>query len=158
MFRRPPRATRTDTLVPYTTLFRSLYKNYGAAIDWYAKVLDNEEYPVAKFYHAVCLRAAARYDEALDAFNNFLEGYDKDDEFRELSEAEIANCEFGVKEMDKEQVDEVYKANATINEGGGNYASVIHSDDRLIFTSTRYLANVRGTLGKFHFNTIYQAH
>src|SRR3546814_9846546 len=30
-----------------------LYKNYGAAIDWYAKVLDNEEYPVAKFYHAV---------------------------------------------------------------------------------------------------------
>src|SRR3546814_20859285 len=59
--------------------------------------------------------------------------------------------------MDKEQVDEVYKANATINEGGGNYASVIHSDDRLIFTSTRYLANVRGTLGKFHFNNIYQA-
>src|SRR3546814_3632566 len=25
MIRRPPRSTRTDTLVPYTTLFRSLY-------------------------------------------------------------------------------------------------------------------------------------
>src|SRR3546814_5301463 len=27
MIRRPPRSTRTDTLFPYTTLFRSLYKD-----------------------------------------------------------------------------------------------------------------------------------
>src|SRR3546814_17799668 len=26
MIRRPPRSTRTDTLLPYTTLFRSLFK------------------------------------------------------------------------------------------------------------------------------------
>src|SRR3546814_13857426 len=29
MIRRPPRATRTDTLFPYTTLFRSLVKHSG---------------------------------------------------------------------------------------------------------------------------------
>src|SRR3546814_8465347 len=29
MRRRPPRATRTDTLVPYTTLFRSRHKGRG---------------------------------------------------------------------------------------------------------------------------------
>src|SRR3546814_11914481 len=29
MIRRPPRSTRTDTLFPYTTLFRS-YRSYGA--------------------------------------------------------------------------------------------------------------------------------
>src|SRR3546814_1545783 len=28
MIRRPPRSTRTDTLFPYTTLFRSLRQNY----------------------------------------------------------------------------------------------------------------------------------
>src|SRR3546814_14392180 len=28
MIRRPPRSTRTDTLFPYTTLFRSLHHNY----------------------------------------------------------------------------------------------------------------------------------
>src|SRR3546814_3145252 len=29
MIRRPPRATRTDTLFPYTTLFRSLFHQEG---------------------------------------------------------------------------------------------------------------------------------
>src|SRR3546814_3212246 len=31
MIRRPPRSTRTDTLFPYTTLFRSLYRLGEAA-------------------------------------------------------------------------------------------------------------------------------
>src|SRR3546814_10206209 len=29
MIRRPPRSTRTDTLFPYTTLFRSLFETQG---------------------------------------------------------------------------------------------------------------------------------
>src|SRR3546814_19135708 len=33
MIRRPPRSTRTDTLFPYTTLFRSGSTNYNAALD-----------------------------------------------------------------------------------------------------------------------------
>src|SRR3546814_6042713 len=33
MLRRPPRSTRTDTLFPYTTLFRSIASNYSFAID-----------------------------------------------------------------------------------------------------------------------------
>src|SRR3546814_5640352 len=32
MIRRPPRSTRTDTLFPYTTLFRSNVPFYGAAM------------------------------------------------------------------------------------------------------------------------------
>src|SRR3546814_16500761 len=31
MIRRPPKSTRTDTLFPYTTLFRSLHRRAGAA-------------------------------------------------------------------------------------------------------------------------------
>src|SRR3546814_20300741 len=31
MMRRPPRSTRTDTLFPYTTLFRSAYSRHGRA-------------------------------------------------------------------------------------------------------------------------------
>src|SRR3546814_19158361 len=33
MIRRPPRSTRTDTLFPYTTLFRSGGENVAAEID-----------------------------------------------------------------------------------------------------------------------------
>src|SRR3546814_7077499 len=33
MIRRPPRSTRTDTLFPYTTLFRSLYRYRGTRAD-----------------------------------------------------------------------------------------------------------------------------
>src|SRR3546814_2422028 len=32
MIRRPPRSTRTDTLFPYTTLFRSLKSDAGRAV------------------------------------------------------------------------------------------------------------------------------
>src|SRR3546814_4202965 len=33
MIRRPPRSTRTDTLFPYTTLFRSDRPGHGAGLD-----------------------------------------------------------------------------------------------------------------------------
>src|SRR3546814_9283077 len=33
MIRRPPRSTRTDTLFPYTTLFRSEYRRWPTRID-----------------------------------------------------------------------------------------------------------------------------
>src|SRR3546814_2071912 len=32
MIRRPPRSTRTDTLFPYTTLFRSAYRSRGRPV------------------------------------------------------------------------------------------------------------------------------
>src|SRR3546814_6764723 len=34
MIRRPPRSTRTDTLFPYTTLFRSVFAPGDAREDW----------------------------------------------------------------------------------------------------------------------------
>src|SRR3546814_15479617 len=34
MIRRPPRSTRTDTLFPYTTLFRSLYWRLAEGVGW----------------------------------------------------------------------------------------------------------------------------
>src|SRR3546814_16666329 len=37
MIRRPPRSTRTDTLFPYTTLFRSLVADIGATIEKHMK-------------------------------------------------------------------------------------------------------------------------
>src|SRR3546814_19006212 len=39
MIRRPPRSTRTDTLFPYTTLFRSAYSN-GRGQEMYRQYQD----------------------------------------------------------------------------------------------------------------------
>src|SRR3546814_3525426 len=38
MIRRPPRSTRTDTLFPYTTLFRSLGRTNGRDDRWVASL------------------------------------------------------------------------------------------------------------------------
>src|SRR3546814_16569608 len=53
MIRRPPRSTRTDTLFPYTTLFRSLLYGAGspltnsAGVPWTAAYVDTIGEPTA---------------------------------------------------------------------------------------------------------------
>src|SRR3546814_12104700 len=42
MIRRPPRSTRTDTLFPYTTLFRSVHKAFGNRMDPKASLVPIE--------------------------------------------------------------------------------------------------------------------
>src|SRR3546814_13272855 len=47
MIRRPPRSTRTDTLFPYTTLFRSQRQFGGFPIEgfslrWYTELFNND--------------------------------------------------------------------------------------------------------------------
>src|SRR3546814_5936328 len=60
MIRRPPRSTRTDTLLPYTTLFRSLYvgtieprKNVLGLIEAYSRSSFNirSRYPLVLSGH-----------------------------------------------------------------------------------------------------------
>src|SRR3546814_18080374 len=41
MIRRPPRSTRTDTLFPYTTLFRSLISFQQMHNDWHVAYQDS---------------------------------------------------------------------------------------------------------------------
>src|SRR3546814_16604305 len=48
MLRRPPRSTRTDTLFPYTTLFRSLIARHGAM-------------PHCRMVHALLCPAVSRH-------------------------------------------------------------------------------------------------
>src|SRR3546814_10217403 len=55
MIRRPPRSTRTDTLFPYTTLFRSLLP----------KTYRNSRLP-ARCSHPPCRNIAKRTDSAGD--------------------------------------------------------------------------------------------
>src|SRR3546814_2322033 len=42
MIRRPPRSTRTDTLFPYTTLFRSVQKDYFKLLKLARRLIEVE--------------------------------------------------------------------------------------------------------------------
>src|SRR3546814_12580573 len=54
MIRRPPRSTRTDTLFPYTTLFRSLAEGVGADLDCAGELLRRlVEIPAAELREPV---------------------------------------------------------------------------------------------------------
>src|SRR3546814_298208 len=71
MIRRPPRSTRTDTLFPYTTLFRSqadkedvasaLSKGYGDACTWSKNEIGSGKIDVA----GTCTQGAQKVELAL---------------------------------------------------------------------------------------------
>src|SRR3546814_7372949 len=48
MIRRPPRSTRTDTLFPYTTLFRSILPSGGnvsvTCFNWFVNANDGDQH------------------------------------------------------------------------------------------------------------------
>src|SRR3546814_6317786 len=46
MIRRPPRSTRTDTLFPYTTLFRSGHLTHGASVSSSGKLYNAVQYGI----------------------------------------------------------------------------------------------------------------
>src|SRR3546814_6244066 len=49
MIRRPPRSTRTDTLFPYTTLFRSFFLFPGSIMTTHAFICDAIRTPVGRY-------------------------------------------------------------------------------------------------------------
>src|SRR3546814_17027206 len=70
MIRRPPRSTRTDTLFPYTTLFRSLrwrLFDFGRVDAEVARAKGAEREAIAQFRNAA-LRAAEDVERAVVAW------------------------------------------------------------------------------------------
>src|SRR3546814_958551 len=69
MIRRPPRSTRTDTLFPYTTLFRSVERTGDRDRELAAGVQVQRRAFSAKQIHPACLGAdqAARIVEDMTA-------------------------------------------------------------------------------------------
>src|SRR3546814_9463528 len=53
MLRRPPRSTRTDTLFPYTTLFRSSMLNAGVRVAFGSDWFVSPPIPLQAIYSAV---------------------------------------------------------------------------------------------------------
>src|SRR3546814_1273703 len=69
MIRRPPRSTRTATLLPYTTLFRSLMLGDAAVGGWQQGHVRRTQqfFDVDQNQHAIVDRAEAGNEPGIDA-------------------------------------------------------------------------------------------
>ena len=120
--------------------YRNLH-DFGKAAPHYESVMemDKTNFPLAAYYYAVSLRALAKYDEAAQAFRNFLNNYTANDKFTEAAKRELQNLEFITAQLNKKDLTEykVSKAPAALNTTGASYAPVWSSGNTLLFTSTR---------------------
>src|SRR3546814_5858107 len=79
MIRRPPRATRTDTLFPYTTLFRSFHEHCAKAAARFA----------AQHRPGLCERIRSAQPQRLDRGARALGGESGDDKRSEEHTSEL---------------------------------------------------------------------
>src|SRR3546814_13336257 len=74
MIRRPPRATRTDTSVPYTTLFRSLLQRAVLYVHCSGAVVGGAQQPGAGTVHDETAGAGHHTRESVGAAKTATEG------------------------------------------------------------------------------------
>lgn len=115
-----------------------LYKDYTNAEKWYAvsKGFTDEKYNLSEFWYAVSLRANNKYEDAIGAFNNFLDKYKKDDAYTARAKREIESCKYAINEMKYPRLNSLKQLSQPINSKGSNYAPLI-TKEALYFTSSR---------------------
>jgi OOP family OmpA-OmpF porin len=134
-----------------------LYNDYGNAEKWYAQAagFNNPEFPLARYWYAVCLRANGKYQEALEQFKQFKQSYTTADDVSTRATLEMACCEFAIAEESAIPRYTIAKINGNVNEGGANYAPVQLNNNTLLFTSSRPENNNTEKKGNPYVNTLY---
>ena len=125
-----------------------LYQDYINAEEWYSKVIG-ENYPLARLWYGVCLRANSHFDEAVKHLQQFAAGYQGDPYYIELAKREIAVCTFAKEQYQGYAVATISKMSAPWNADGGDYG-LLKNNNNYWFTSSRF---VQG--GATHLNNIY---
>ncbi|OQP52708.1 OmpA family protein [Niastella populi] len=133
-----------------------LLHDHAKAATYYEKTLEADagEFPLARYYYALTLRALARYDEAEKEFNHFLDEHTTDDAYSESAKKELMSLRFIQVQLKKKDLKlyNVHKAGTPINTEGANYAPVWLNENTLLFTSTRVDSNAKN---QSHVNRVY---
>jgi OmpA-OmpF porin, OOP family len=125
------------------------YNDFFSATKWYeqASQFTAGAYPLARYWYAVCLRAAGRFDDALAQFQQFRSAYTTQDDYQSSADKEIADCQFAVAELQRTGTPfTLVKMGGDINVGGANYAPSWWMN-QLVFTSSRSGSPVMKTAG-----------
>ncbi len=129
-----------------------LYENYLEAEGWYYNVINENyeaEYPLARFWYGVCMRANQHFDEAIVQLEQFNQSYTGDSKYKLMAEKEIKNCRFAKEQYQYPLLIEVKKMAGAYDSDGSDYA-MIQRDGNRYFTSSRFLKNERK-----HLNRVY---
>lgn len=105
------------------------------AIDWYLRAYDNQYGVDALKEYAFALKAAERYEEAIQAFKDLGLEIGSPYEYRR----EIQACEIAAGWKNIEESDYTVEV-MDFNSGFSDYSPVVYGDNQLVFTSDRKLS------------------
>jgi outer membrane protein OmpA-like peptidoglycan-associated protein len=151
-----PVSSRTQALYHVAESYRLLH-DHAKAVVYYEKALEGNagEFPLARYYYAIELRALANYDLAEKQFNLFLDEHTVEDQYSESAKKELMSLRFIQTQLKKKDLKfyNIQKANEPLNTEGANYAPVWLNENTLLFTSTR----IDSASGKplSHINRVY---
>lgn len=126
-----------------------LYQDYTKAAIWYLKVINDNQYPLARLWYATCLRANNNFDETLKQSQLFMISYKADAKYMTMVQREIDGCNFAMQQL-KNPEDVIISPITTLNGSEGDYSLTINGD-AYWFTSSRFTEN------KIHLNQVYTA-
>lgn len=124
-----------------------LYQDYTNAAMWYLKVINDNQYPLARLWYATCLHANNNFDESLKQLQQFMISYKADAKYRTMVQREIDGCNFAVQQLKKPK-DVIISPITTLNGVEGEYSLTINGD-AYWFTSSIFTEN------KTHLNQVY---
>lgn len=134
-----------------------LLHDHAKAASYYGQTVDANagEFPLARYYYALELRALANYEQSEKEFNRFLDEHTTEDRYSESAKKELMSLRFIQTQLKKKDLKlyHVQKAGEPLNTEGANYAPVWLNENILLFTSTR----IDTTAGKkqSHMNRVY---
>jgi len=127
--------------------------NYSQAKEWYDKLIKENhesEYPLLRLWYGQCLRAAARFDEALQQLRQFKTNWRGAPEFSKVADNEIARCNFAKTQYAAPVPVNIARMHEPLNANEGDYA-LIKNAGNYWFTSSRHSKNKGKTSNNLYF-------
>jgi outer membrane protein OmpA-like peptidoglycan-associated protein len=117
-----------------------LHNNNGAALLAYKDYLNfrDNKFPLAQLWYAHTLLANNDPIQAQIAYNAFLSGYPKEDEYASMARLGIASCLYTIQELKEYPRATVTKNIVTGSSDGSNFALEKVNDSIVWFTSSRH--------------------
>lgn len=117
-----------------------LHNNNGAALLAYKDYLNfrDNKFPLAQLWYAHTLLANNDPIQAQIAYNAFLSGYPKEDEYASIARLGIASCLYTIQELKEYPRATVTKNIVTGSSDGSNFALEKVNDSIVWFTSSRH--------------------